>query len=102
MWKEDTSFIAAEYRYLALIKGKCDFDTGFTNTLLDTSHVIPGIDATYHFSIPSSKAADYTAFIFVDINPDGLYEDGYDTVSGYKSNRGEIGDVLYISVSAFY
>ncbi len=102
LWKDDVQYAASGARYLGLIKGIYDFDTGFTGELLDTAAVTPGINSTYVFSVSTGGAENYTAFVFIDLDSDGIFDDGDDTVSGYKYNYGEPGEALNISVSAYY
>lgn len=102
LWQDDPHFDDTGIRYLAVLKGECDFDTGFEGYVLDSQPVRLAENTTYYFSCVSSGAGNYTAYIFVDTNADSSYSEGYDVITGYKYNYGEPGEPLTISLSSFY
>lgn len=102
LWKDDPHFDESGQRYLAILKGECDFETGFAGHVLDFQTVGLAANETYYFSCSSNGTENYTAFVFADMNSDSSYNEGYDVVTGYKYNSGEPGDPLTISVSSFY
>lgn len=102
LWQDDPFFSDTGTVYLGILKGKWDSNTGFDNTVLDISEVQPGMNESCRFSVNTSKSDNFTAFIFIDIGDNGIYDDGYDTVLGYKYNYGESGGNLEISLSAYY
>jgi len=102
LWRDDTTFSQSGSTHLCILKGKWDSETGFDDDVLETSDVVAGTNDLYKFSLSTSQADHFTAFIFVDNNGNGKYDEGYDGVLGYKYNYGESGGNLEISLSAYY
>jgi len=102
LWRDDTTISQAGSTYLCVLKGKWDFETGFDDDILDTVEVVPGTNGIHKFSINSGESDHFTAFIYMDNNHNGSYDEGYDDVLGYKYNYGESGRDLEISLSAYY
>ncbi len=101
-WLDDNHFDSDSSRYLGIVEGEFDLNTGFETTLIELAKIIPGDDATHSFSLATHSSSNYTAFVFIDMNNNDNYDEGYDLISGYKYNRGEPGECLNISVSAYY
>ena len=102
LWRDDTSLSYAGSAYLCLVKGTYDFNSGFESDILDSVSVSPGANSAYNFSIAARKSSVYTAFVYMDVDDDGQYSEGYDVVFGYKYNSGEPSESLEISLSAYY
>jgi hypothetical protein len=102
LWNDDSHFSNNNSRYLALVEGEFDLETGFETSLVELTPVTPGTNATHKWSLGSSSSQNYTAFVFIDINESASYDEGLDIVSGYKYNCVSEGECLSISVSSFY
>lgn len=102
LWHDDAHFSNANTRYLAIVEGEFDLETGFDATLAELSSVTPGTNAIQKWSLGSRGTGNYTAFVFIDENGNGQYDDGHDIVSGYKYNCAAKNECLNISVSSFY
>jgi len=102
LWNDDPHVSQSDSVYLGILQGKWDSESGFDCVLLDTTEVLVGVNRCYSFSINTDDSDNYTAFIFFDSNGNGKYDDGYDSVLGYKYNYGESGGDLEISLSAYY
>ena len=102
LWRDDPFFNQTGSTYLGILKGQWDTNTGFDKSMLDTAEVVPGANRFYKFSIDVINSDHFTAFIFMDNNDNQSYDDGYDSVLGYKYNYGESGGELEISLSAYY
>jgi|GEM_PF-334984 len=102
LWNDDSHFNNDNPRYLAITEGEFDLETGFDTGLIELTSVTPGTNARHKWSLSSRSSQNYTAFVFIDINESGSYEEGLDIVSGYKYNGFNEGECLSISVSSFY
>jgi len=101
-WLDDDHFSSGSARYLGVVEGEFDLDSGFETTLIELAKIIPGDDTVHTFALPSNSSTNYTAFVFIDMNNNANYDEGYDVISGYKYNCVQPGECLNISVSAFY
>ena len=102
LWNDDIHFSNENSRYLAIVEGEFDLETGFDVTLAEFISVTPGTNAIQKWSLGSGGSSNYTAFVFIDENGNEQYDDGHDIVSGYKYNCAEENECLSISVSSFY
>ena len=102
LWQDDTHYASSAPAYLALAEGSFDLETGFDTELAEWITVKPLDNAVHPFSLPASSGCNYTAFVFRDVNENGIYDEGHDVVSGYKYNYGEPHECLAMSVTAFY
>ena len=102
LWQDDSRFVNSHDRYLALLEGKFDSQTGFDSEVKDQVLVLPANQETHRFSFDAGGSNNYTAFIYIDENANGSYDEGYDVVSGYKYNCVDKDARLRISVSSFY
>ncbi|MBT4034210.1 MAG: hypothetical protein HOB84_14755, partial [Candidatus Marinimicrobia bacterium] len=57
---------------------------------------------TQKFVLGSGAEGNLTAFVYLDINKNGIYEDGYDKLTGYKYNYAVSNETTSIAVSAYF
>jgi len=102
LWNDDSHFSNSNATFLAIAEGEFDQETGFDTILIELTSVSPGENEVHKYSFSTTSSNNYTAFIFVDENHNGTYDEGYDIISGYKYNCAAAGECLSISVSSFY
>jgi len=102
IWRDDAHFHRDLKAYVALLDGEWDTQTGFDGDLRASEEVVPGRNTTIQFEITDRGASSCTAFLFFDENEDLQYDEGYDTVVGYKYNSCPSGEVLRICLSGHY
>ena len=102
LWQDDQSISSSQDHFLAILDGSYDAQTGFDADLVALTSVSPGVDHTQMFTLSASSRGYYTAFVFVDTDADGAFEDGTDLVCGYKHNSGDPESRLQIALRAYY
>ena len=101
-WSDDSHFNQEGDWYLALSEGCFSNCTGATINVVDQIQLSVNKPVTERFTLNSGSAGNITAFVFLDVNQNGLYDDGYDKMTGYKFNYADKGESTCIAVSAFF
>ena len=101
-WSDDAYFSADGDWYLALSEGCYSNCEGATLTVVDQLPITLGENSVKRFVLGPGSAGDITAFVYLDVNENGIYDDGYDKITGYKFNYSDVSETTSIAVSAFY
>lgn len=101
-WSDDTYFSAEGDWYLALSEGCYSNCAGATIDVVDQLPITIGENSTKRFVLGSGSKGDITAFVYLDVNGNGVFDDGYDKITGYKYNYSDVNETTTIAVSAFY
>lgn len=102
LWSDDAQFSEDGDWYLALSEGCYSNCEGATLDVIDQAPLEPNKVATNRFVLGSGSKGNVTAFVFLDTNENGIYDDGYDILTGYKYNFADTGESTAIAVSAYF
>jgi len=102
LWSDDTYFSANGDWYVAVSEGCYSNDVCAVINVLDQEPILPGKNTTNKFMITGSSANYITAFVYLDVNENGIYDDGYDKLTGYKYNYADEIGTASIAVSAYF
>ncbi|MBT3632701.1 MAG: hypothetical protein HOD43_02045, partial [Candidatus Marinimicrobia bacterium] len=86
IWTDDSYFSADGDWYLAISDGCYSNCEGATLDILEQMPISVNRKTTQKFVLGSGAEGNLTAFVYLDINKNGIYEDGYDKLTGYKYN----------------
>ncbi len=101
-WSDDTYFNSDGDWYLAISEGSYSIGGGAAIVVVDQLPLTRGKNTSQRFVLSSGSEGDITAFVYLDVNENGSYDDGYDKITGYKYNYSDSGETTSIAVSAFY
>jgi hypothetical protein len=102
IWTDDTYFSADGDWYLAISDGCYSNCEGATLDILDQMPISVNHKTTQKFVLGSGTEGNMTAFVYLDVNNNGTYEDGYDKLTGYKYNYAVSNETTSIAVSAYF
>ncbi len=101
-WNDDSYFSAEGDWYLALSEGCYSNCEGAAIDVVDQLPITTGQNSIKRFVLGSGSEGNITAFVYLDVNENGTYDDGYDKITGYKFNYSDASETTSIAVSAFY
>lgn len=101
-WSDDSQFQAQGNWYLALSEGCYSNCEGAVIDVADQVPIIAGEKAVVHFVLGAGSAGNVTAFVYLDVNANGVYDDGYDKITGYKFNYVNDSETANIAVPAYF
>ena len=102
IWSDDSHFSEDGDWYLAISDGCYSNCEGADIDVLDQFPITVNKKTTQKFVLGSGGEGNLTAFVYLDTNENGTYDDGYDTLTGYKFNYAEANETTSIAVAAFY
>jgi hypothetical protein len=102
LWSDDSYFSAEGDWYLALSEGSYSNDFGATINVVDQLPLSVGENATRRFVLGGGSTGNITAFVYLDVNGNGIYDDGYDNLTGYKFNYADDTETTSIAVYAYF
>ena len=102
LWSDDTYFAAEGDWYLAISEGSYSNEVGAVVDVVDQMPITFGKNEVVRFDLGSGSAGNITAFVYLDRTSNGIYDDGYDLITGYKYNYSDPGETTCISVSAYF
>jgi len=102
IWTDDSYFSADGDWYLAISDGCYSNCEGATLDILEQMPISVNRKTTQKFVLGSGAEGNLTAFVYLDINKNGIYEDGYDKLTGYKYNYAVSNETTSIAVSAYF
>ncbi len=101
-WSDDLYFSADGDWYLAISEGcYSNYDDTAIN-VLDQCPIPVNKNITRKFVLGSGSEGNLTAFVYLDTNGNGVYDDGYDKLTGYKFNYAVKNETTPIAVSAYF
>ncbi len=102
IWSDDSYFSEAGDWYLALSEGEYSNDFGVTIDVVDQLPINVGENTVKRFVLGSGSEGNITAFVYLDVNQNGVFDDGYDTLTGYKFNYSDVTETTQIAVLAYF
>jgi hypothetical protein len=102
IWTDDSYFSEDGDWYLAISDGCYTNCEGATIDVLDQMPIVPNKKTTQKFVLGSGAEGNLTAFVYLDSNGNGTYDDGYDKLTGYKFNYAAANETTSIAVSAYF
>ena len=102
IWTDDSYFSEEGDWYLAVSEGCYSNSEGVAIDVLDQFPISVNKKTTQKFVLGSGAECNLTAFVYLDINENGIYDDGYDKLTGYKFNYAEANETTEIAVTAYY
>jgi hypothetical protein len=102
IWTDDSYFSEDGDWYLAISDGCYTNCEGATIDVLDQMPIVPNKKTTQKFVLGSGAEGNLTAFVYLDSNGNGTYDDGYDKLTGYKFNYAAANEITSIAVSAYF
>lgn len=102
IWTDDVYFSTDGDWYLAISDGCYSNCEGATLDVLDQMPISVNNRTIQKFVLGSGSEGNLTAFVYLDINKNGTYEDGYDKLTGYKYNYAVSNQTTSIAVSAYF
>ncbi len=102
IWSDDSYFSEDGDWYLALSEGSYSNTAGSIINVVDQLPLSVNKKASKHFVLDSGSEGNITAFVYLDTNNNGIYDDGYDKMTGYKYNYADKGQSTSIAVSAYF
>ena len=102
VWTDDSYFSAEGDWYLAISEGCYSNGEGATLDILDQQPISANKNVITKFVIGSGSEGNITAFVYLDVNQNGVYDDGYDQLTGYKFNYSTENETTAIAVSAYF
>jgi len=102
LWTDDQYFNTTGDWYIALSEGCYSNGEGAKLNVIDQLPLTPGRNSVERFIVDSGTAEDITAFVYLDVNQNGQYDDGYDKITGYKFNYSTVNTTTPIAVPAFF
>jgi len=102
IWSDDSYFSEEGDWYLAISDGSYSNDIGATIDVLDQLPITVNKKTTQKFVLGSGSEGNLTAFVYLDTNENGSYDDGYDKLTGYKYNYAVSNETTSIAVAAYY
>ncbi len=102
IWTDDSYFTSEGDWYLAISDGEYSNCEGATIEVLDQFPISVNKNVTQKFVLGAGSEGNITAFVFLDTNENGIYDEGYDKLTGYKYNYAVSNETTAISVSAYY
>jgi len=102
IWSDDSYFSSDGDWYLAISDGSYSNDFGATIDVLDQYPISVNKNTTQKFMLGSGEEGNLTAFVYLDTNENGIYDDGYDKLTGYKYNYAVNNETTSIAVTAYY
>jgi hypothetical protein len=101
-WSDDVYFEQSGDWYLAVSEGCYSNCEGATLCVVDQFQVTPGTNTIERFVLGDAAEGNITSFVYLDVNQNGTFDDGYDHITGYKFNYSGFGEVTSIAVSAYF
>ena len=102
IWTDDLYFSEEGDWYLAISDGCYSNCEGVAIEVLDQFPISANKKTTQKFALGSGAEGNLTAFVYLDTNENGAYDDGYDRLTGYKFNYAEANETTEIAVSAYF
>jgi len=102
IWSDDSYFSSEGDWYLAVSDGCYANCEGATLDVLDQYPISVNKNVTRKFVLGSASEGNVTAFVYLDVNQNGIYDDGYDKLTGYKFNYSVDNKTTSIAVSAYF
>jgi len=102
MWTDDQYFNGDGDWYIALSEGSYSNSEGARLNVIDQLQIHPGRNSLDRFIVDSGSAQNITAFVYLDVNRNGSFDDGYDQITGYKVNYADVDVTTSMAISAFY
>jgi len=102
IWTDDSYFAEEGDWYLAVSEGCYSNCEGAAINVLDQFPISVNKKTTQKFVLGSGAECNLTAFVYLDTNENGTYDDGYDKLTGYKFNYAEANETTEIAVTAYY
>ncbi len=102
IWSDDRYFSEEGDWYLALSEGCYSNCEGAVIDVVDQLPISANKKVTKKFVLNSGSEGNITAFVYLDVNKNGSYDDGYDKMTGYKFNHAVKGESTDIAISAFF
>ena len=102
IWTDDTYFSEEGDWYLAISDGCYSNGEGLAIDVLDQFPIVANKKTTQKFVLGSGAEGNLTAFVYLDTNENGTYDDGYDKLTGYKFNYATTNETTSIAVSAYF
>jgi len=101
-WSDDKYYGNDGDWYIALSEGCYSNCEGATVRVVDQLPLSRGEDTVKRFVLGAGSSGNITAFVYLDVDGNGAYDDGLDEITGYKFNHSDIHETTDIAVSAFY
>ena len=102
IWSDDSYFSEEGDWYLALSEGAYSNAEGETIDVIDQLRISVNKNSINKFVLGLGSKGQITAFVYLDVNQNGQYDDGFDKITGYKSNYADKNQTAHIAVSAFF
>jgi len=102
IWTDDSYFSEDGDWYLAISDGCYSNDEGAAIEVLDQFPISVNKKTTQKFALGSGAEGNLTAFVYLDTNENGTYDDGFDKLTGYKYNYAVSNETTSIAVAAYY
>ena len=102
IWTDDSYFSEEGDWYLAISDGCYSNCEGAEINVLDQYQIEANKKTTQKFVLGSGSEGNLTAFVYLDTNGNGTYDDGYDKLTGYKFNYATANETTAIAVSAYF
>jgi len=102
IWMDDSYFNADGDWYLAISEGLYSSEEGAIVEVVEQIAIRANVDAIQRFVLGSGPEGNLTAFVYVDVNGNGLYDDEYDNITGYKYNYAVNNETTQIAVMAYF
>lgn len=102
LWHDDDYFNHEGDWYLALSEGPYSNSLGATIDVIDQLPIAVNDSRPKRFVLGSGSEGNITAFVYLDANGNGMYDDGYDKLTGYKFNLADASETTNIAVFAYY
>jgi len=102
IWTDDSYFSEEGDWYLAVSEGCYSNCEGAAINVLDQFPISVNKKTTQKFVLGSGAEGNLTAFVYLDTNENGIYDDGYDKLTGYKYNYSVKNETTAIAVAAYF
>ena len=102
IWTDDSYFSEEGDWYLAISDGCYSNCEGAEINVLDQYQIEANKKTTQKFVLGSGSEGNLTAFVYLDTNGNGTYDNGYDKLTGYKFNYATTNETTAIAVSAYF
>ena len=102
IWTDDSYFTEEGDWYLAIFDGCYSNSECTPIDVLDQFPIEANKKTTQKFVLGSGAEGNLTAFVYLDTNENGTYDDGYDKLTGYKYNYATNNETTSIAVSAYF
>jgi len=102
IWMDDIHFEKDGDWFLAVAEGCYEQCDGAIIDVLDQHHVVTNQNTIKRFVLSSTSGCNVTAFVYLDVNQNEQYDDGYDVLTGYKYNYCSMNETTPISIAAYF